>query len=197
TFWKSSPDNSNYSVSKYSAEQEVWRAAEEGLNMVIVNPSLIVGGGSWTQSSSNMFSKAYNGIKFYSSGTNGFVDVRDVSTVMTRLMDSEVAGERFLLNAENASFRHYFDLIHEAFGKAKPSIKAGSFLSGFAWRAEILRSLLTGAAPLITKETARSAHRNSSFANAKILKQFPDLKFISLDQSVKDTCALYLKDLAR
>jgi dihydroflavonol-4-reductase len=38
TFWKSSPDNSNYSISKYGAEREVWRAAEEGLNVVIVNP---------------------------------------------------------------------------------------------------------------------------------------------------------------
>ena len=79
TFWKSSPDNSNYSISKYGAEREVWRAAEEGLNVVIVNPSLIIGGGNWTQSSSNMFSKGYKGIKYYSSGENGFIDVRDVS----------------------------------------------------------------------------------------------------------------------
>ena len=196
TFWKSSPDNSNYSISKYAAEREVWRAAEEGLNVVIVNPSLIIGGGSWTQSSSNMFSKAYKGIKFYSGGTNGFIDVRDVSAVMIQLMKSNISGQRFVLNSENASFRHYFDLIHEAFGKSKARIKAGTFLSGFAWRAESIRSLLAGTAPLITQETSRSAHRKSSFANTKILKQFPDLKFISLEQSVKDTCTLYLKDLS-
>jgi dihydroflavonol-4-reductase len=197
TFWKSSPDNSNYSISKYAAEREVWRASEEGLNVVIVNPSLIIGGGNWTQSSSNMFSKAYKGIKFYSSGTNGFVDVRDVSAVMIRLMKSEIINQRFLLNAENASFRYYFDLIHDGFGKAKPAIKAGSFLSGFAWRAESIRSLFTGAPPLITQETSRSAHRKSSFANEKVLKVFPDFKFISLADSVKDTCALYLKDVGR
>ena len=197
TFWKSSPDNSNYSISKYGAEREVWRAAEEGLNVVIVNPSLIVGGGNWTQSSSNMFTKAYKGITFYSSGTNGFVDVRDVVTLMIKLMDSSITNQRFLLNSENASFRHYFDLIHDAFGKPKASIKAGKCITGFAWRAEMLRTFITGSTPLITKETSLSANRKSSFSNAKILKTFPDFQFIPLEQSINDTCRLFLKDLAQ
>ncbi len=197
TFWKSSPDNSNYSISKYGAEREVWRAAEEGLNVVIVNPSLIVGGGNWTQSSSNMFTKAYKGIKFYSSGTNGFVDVRDVAALMIKLMNSSITNQRFLLNSENASFRHYFDLIHDAFGKPKASIKAGKCITGFAWRAEMLRTFITGSTPLITKETSLSANRKSSFSNAKILKTFPDFQFIPLEQSINDTCRLFLKDLAQ
>ena len=197
TPWKSSPENSNYSISKYGAEREVWRAAEEGLNVVIVNPSLILGGGNWTQSSSNMFTKGYKGIKFYSEGTNGFVDVRDVVAIMIKLMNSDISNQRFLLNGENASFRHYFDLIHEAFGKPKSSIKAGEFLTGFAWRAESVRALLTDAPPLITRETSLSANRKSSFSSEKFLKAFPDYKFIPLAQSVKDTCALYLIDLKK
>lgn len=197
TPWKSSPENSNYSISKYGAEREVWRAAEEGLNVVIVNPSLILGGGNWTQSSSNMFTKGYKGVKFYSQGTNGFVDVRDVASIMIKLMNSDISSQRFLINGENASFQHYFDLIHEAFGKPKSSIKAGKFLTGFAWRVESLRALLTGAPPLITRETSLSANRKSSFSNEKFLKAFPDYKFIPLAQSVKDTCTLYLRDLKK
>ncbi|MDF2437390.1 MAG: hypothetical protein K0Q95_1766 [Bacteroidota bacterium] len=195
TLWKSSPENSNYSISKYGAEREVWRASEEGLNVVIVNPSLIVGPGNWQQSSSNMFSKAYKGILFYSSGLNGFVDVRDVSTLMIRLMNSNIVNQRFIINAENASFKHFFELIHSGFSKSHPSVKAGKFLSGFAWRMEKLRSILSGSTPLITKETARSAHRISRFSNKKIGTTFPDFKFIALDKSIKDTCELYLKDV--
>lgn len=195
TFWKSSPDNSNYSISKYGAEREVWRASEEGLNVVIVNPSLIVGPGNWEQSSPNMFSKGYRGIKFYSSGINGFVDVRDVARLMIRLMESPLSNQRFLLNAENASFRHFFDLIHKGFGKSPATIKAGKFLSSLAWRADKVRSLLTGSAPLITRETARSAHRISRFSNRKILDAFPGYEFISLERSVSDTCRLFLRDL--
>lgn len=193
-FWKSSPDNSNYSISKYGAEREVWRASEEGLNVIIVNPSLIIGPGNWVQSSSNMFSKAFEGIKFYSSGINGFVDVRDVSTLMIRLMESEISNQRFLISSENASFKSFFELVHKGLNKAVPSIKAGKFMSGFAWRAEIIRSKLTGAPPLITKETARSAHRISRFSNEKILNQFPGYKFIPLELSIAETCKLFLKD---
>jgi dihydroflavonol-4-reductase len=194
-FWKASPENSNYAISKYGAEREVWRAAEEGLNVIIVNPSLIIGGGNWQQSSSNMFSKAHKGIRFYTEGINGFIDVRDVCALMIRLTESDIINQRFILNAENATLRHYFDLIHMAFGKSKPNIKAGKFLSNFAWKAEKIRYYLTGATPLITKETARSAHRISCFSNSKILNVFPDYQFIPLDESVKATACLYLKDL--
>lgn len=196
TFWKSSPENSIYSISKYGAEREVWRASEEGLNVVIVNPSLIIGPGNWIQSSSNMFSKAYKGIKFYSSGINGFVDVRDVSALMIRLMEKEVYNQRFLITSENASFKLFFDLIHQRFNKPVPAIKAGKIMSGFAWRAEMIRSKLTGEPPLITKETARSAHRISKFSNEKIKKIFPGYNFIPLQQSITDTCTLFLQDLS-
>lgn len=195
TFWKSSPEHSNYSISKYGAEREVWRASEEGLNMVIVNPSLIIGPGNWEQSSSNIFSKAFRGIKFYSSGINGFVDVRDVSALMIRLMESEISNQRFILNAENNSFKHFFELIHSAFRKPLPSIKAGKFLSGLAWRVEKWRSLLSGSKPLITPETARSAHRISRFSNKKILRAFPDYTFLSMEKSIQETSELFLKDL--
>jgi len=194
-FWKNAPENSKYSISKYGAEREVWRAAEEGLNVCIVNPSLIIGPGNWTQSSSNMFTKAYKGIKFYTDGVNGFVDVRDVANIMIRLMQNNIFSERFLVTAENSSYKYFFDLIHEQFNKPKPSIKAGKFLSSFAWRMEKLRCWLTGSNPLITKETARSAHKKNKYSNNKILKQFPEYKFISLEQSVKDTCEKFLKEM--
>lgn len=194
TFWKSSPENSNYSISKYAAEREVWRAAAEGLEMVIVNPSLIIGAGNWQQSSSNMFSKAYKGIKYYTDGATGFVDVRDVSRIMILLMKSEIKNQRFLLNSENKSFRYFFDIIHQEFGRPKPSIKAGKILSEFAWRAESVRCSLSGDTPLITKETARSAHKVNRYSNQTILKAFPDLKFIPVERSIKDTCKLFLKE---
>ncbi len=193
-FWKSSPENSNYAISKYAAEREVWRAVEEGLNAVIINPSLIIGGGNWQQSSANMFTKGSKGIKFYTNGSSGFIDVRDVSAIALKLMESPISAERYILNSENVSFRHFFDCIHQSFHKPKSSVKAGKFLSGLAWRAEKIRHMLTGAAPLITKETARSAHRNSAFANNKIKKAFPDFSFIPVEQSINETCKLFLKD---
>ena len=195
TFWKSSPELSNYAVSKYGAEREIWRAAEEGLNTVIVLPALIVGAGNWNQSSSNMFSKAYKGIKFYTNGINGFVDVRDVSALAIKLMESEISNQRFVLSAENTAFKDFFDQVHEALGKEKPKRKAGKMLSAIAWRADKLRCFFSGGTPLITKETIRSANRISRFSNKKIFTAFPDYKFIPIEQSIKDTSKLFLKDI--
>lgn len=194
TFWKASPDNSNYSISKYGAEREVWRASAEGLDVVIVNPSLIIGGGNWQQSSSNMFNKAYTGIKFYTEGATGFIDVRDVASLMILLMKSEIVNERFILNSENKSYKYFFDGIHKSFGNPIPSIKAGKLLSGFAWRVEKIRSLFSGENPLITKETAQSAHKNNSYSSQKVKTAFPDFQFIPIDKSIEDTCGLFLRD---
>ncbi len=193
--WKYTPDTSTYSLTKYEAEREVWRASEEGLNIVIVNPALIIGGGNWTQSSSNMFTKAFKGIKFYTSGINGFVDVRDVSNLMVKLMNSEIKNERFIINSENVGYKEVFDTMHENLYKKKPSIKATGFLNSFVWRVEKLRSIITGAPPLVTKEVVQTANRISKFSNKKILTLFPEYKFIPVEQSIKDTCTLFLKDL--
>lgn len=195
-FWKSSPDNSNYAISKYAAEREVWRASEEGLNVVIVNPSLIIGAGNWSQSSANLFYKGYKGLKFYTSGANGFIDVRDVTALMIRLMDSEIKNQRYLLNADNVTYRYFFDVMQQAFGKPKTIIKVGKLVSGIAWRLEKIRCNFTGAQPLITKETARSANRISRFSNLKITSAFPEFTFIPIEQSIKDTCKLFMKEIS-
>ena len=193
-FWKSSPENSTYSISKYAAEREVWRASEEGLDVIIVNPSMILGGGNWQKSSSNLFSKGYKGLLFYSNGATGFIDVRDVSALMIALMNSDKKNQRFILTAENATYKSFFNFVHQGFNKTKPMFKAGNIVSGIAWRVEKLRAAITGSNPLITKETARSANKTTYYSNEKIKKEFPNYQFISLENSVKDTCSFFLKD---
>lgn len=195
TTWKYSPEFSMYSITKYNAEREVWRAMEEGLDIVVVNPALILGPGNWTQSSSHIFSKAYKGLRFYTEGINGFVDVRDVSALSIKLMDSAIKNENFIVCAESIKFKYVFDIMHECFGKKKPTIKAGKFLTAIAWRVEKWKSFFTGNAPLITKETIKTSHRISNFSNKKILDAFPDYKFIPIEQSVRETAKLFLKDL--
>ncbi len=193
-FWKASPDNSAYSISKYGAEREVWRGAEEGLKVVIVNPSLIIGPGDWSRSTGNMFAKAYHGIKFYTNGASAFIDVRDVATLMILLMNSNINDQRFILSTQNQSYRTFFNLIHQAFGKPIPKYYAGKLLSNIAWRFEALRSRLTNTNPLITKETALSAHTITKFSTKKIELLIPDYRYISFEQSIIDTCAAFLND---
>ena len=60
-----------YSGSKIAAEKIVWQAIAEGLNAVIVNPSIILGPGHWDRSSSRLYIAASKGIPFY---TQAFAD---------------------------------------------------------------------------------------------------------------------------
>lgn len=190
TFWKSSPENSTYSISKYSSEREVWRGVQEGLNTIVVNPTVILGPGDWTKGSSNLFRSAKKGMKFYTQGATGFVDVRDVAACMVKLMLSTIVNERFLLNAENYSYRKFFDIANRCFGNPAPSIKASVQLSELVWRLEKLRGFITQSTPLITKETTRSAHQVNRFSNKKITAAIAH-SFIPIEQSIRDTAALF------
>ena len=195
SFWKESKSNSQYAKSKYLSEQEVWRGIEEGLNSIIVNPSVILGPGDWQKGSSQMFEKVWKGLKFYSSGSTGYIDVVDVAKCVIKLLEKEIINERFILNAENIKYRDIFDSIAENLNKPKPHIKVSPLIKEIAWRIEWLMSLITNKSPLITKETANTAMKNKSFSNEKIIKAL-DYKFIPIEESIKHYSQWFLEEYA-
>jgi nucleoside-diphosphate-sugar epimerase len=192
--WQNSKYNSNYAISKYGAEREVWRGIEEGLNAVIVNPSVIIGPGDWKTDSSRIIGQVWKGLRFYPGGGNAFADVRDVTDVMIKLMEGTYNKNRYLVMSANKSYREVFNLIADAFGKKKPSLKINGFMSAAAWRAEWLRSKITGAAPVVTKEILRSSGRNYMYSNIKIKTELKH-DFIPLEETIKDTCKIFLEEL--
>ncbi len=188
--WKTSRKNSYYSISKFGAEREVWRGSEEGLDVVIVNPSVIIGPGDPNRSSARLFTTVKNGLRFYSSGETGFVDVRDVAKAMHLLMDREVVNERYIVNSENMSYRELFAIFARHAGVKPPFFKAGKGLSEVAWRLEKVRSLITGSNPLITRETAKSANSNYRFSNEKI-KNDLGMEFRTVDEAAENTAGFF------
>lgn len=192
--WKDDKYNSQYAVSKYQAEMEVWRAIEEGLNAVIVNPSVILGPGKWDEGSSGLFGKIYNGFKFYTEGENAFVDVKDVVDIMKQLMSSSLHAERYIICAENLSYKNLFFTIADALQKPRPSIKPPAWLSSMLWRLEKIRTFLFNGNPFITRETAHTALNSYHYDNEKI-KTALNYSFIPIEQSIKENAALYITDL--
>ena len=193
TPWVSSPENSYYALSKYHSEMEVWRGIEEGLNAVIVCPAIILGPGKWEKGSSILFKQVWTGLSFYTSGTNGFVDVRDVVNVMIQLMKGKIKSERFILCSESIPFKKTFDYIAEALGKKKPHIKVGPFLNAFGWRIAKIISIISGKSPLITKETVLAGNSISIYDNKKI-KTTLNYQFKSVEQSCKDFSTLFIQE---
>lgn len=187
--WTEEKSNSIYSKSKFLAEMEVWRGIGEGLQAVIVNPSTILGGANWARGSAKIFKTAYEEFKWYSEGITGFVDVRDVARAMILLMDSEIANERFILNAENVSYKKIFSDIAAGFGKKPPHKKVTPFLAAIVWRIEALKSFITGKEHLLNKQTTNIALAKSYFDSTKIKKFLPAFTFRPLKETINDTCA--------
>jgi nucleoside-diphosphate-sugar epimerase len=191
THFVNSPQNSNYGISKYNAEREVWRASEEGMQVVIVNPSVILGPGNWNSGSSNMFTSAYKGLKYYSDGITGFVNVIDVAQIMILLMESDIHHQRYIVCAENVSYKDIFNQMHDSFGKKRPSIHASKILAAIVWRIEKLKSFLTSTNPLITEETVEAAFQQVNFSNKKV-KTTLNYEFIPIKESVENICKIFL-----
>ncbi len=182
---------SNYSISKYEAEQIIWRGVAEGLNAVIVNPSVILGSGDWSKGSSKLFQTVDRGLKFFTNGTNGYVDVKDVSKAMIQLMFSEISGQRFILNAGNLTYKQLFTLIANGLNKKPPRFLAGKFLSAASWITLGAISFFTGSRPLITRETARSANSHYLYDSSKISNAI-SFAFAPLEETIQRVSTDYM-----
>jgi nucleoside-diphosphate-sugar epimerase len=191
-------DHSAYSESKYLSEMEVWRAIFQGLNAVIVNPSVIIGPGDWKSGSSLLFTSVWKGLKFYTRGATGFVDVRDVTLAMTQLMADDVwenvKNQRYILNAENISFRELFCRIADSLHVKRPNYFANDLLLNLARRLSALKGFLTGKRPSITCETARSANRVNYYDGSKICRTI-GFEYKPIEVSVDYFSKLFLRDL--
>ena len=185
TKWIQSPETSGYSISKYSAEKEVWRGIEEGLKAVIVNPSVIFGAGNWEESSLTILRTVANGFPFYTNGSNAFVDARDVAEIMVQLMKSDVENERFLCLGESISFKELLSLIAKKLHKKPPSINTPKWMMGLTWRITAFLALFTGKSPAITKQSAKTAFGNKVYSNEKITKTL-NFQFRTIEDTIEN-----------
>ncbi|MBV9989596.1 MAG: NAD-dependent epimerase/dehydratase family protein [Chitinophagaceae bacterium] len=187
--WSEETSNSEYGKTKYLAELETWRGIGEGLDVVIVNPVIILGAGNWEKGSSEIFKSAYEEFPWYTEGVSGFVDVEDVVRAMVMLMHAvKITGERFIISADNYPFRSMFTWIARNFNKRPPHRKVTPLIAGLVWRWEAIKSFFTGKDPMLTRETARTAAAKVQIDNRKIQRFFPNFKYSSMDDSLERIC---------
>lgn len=186
-FWEYNPHVHSYAISKYEGEMEVWRGIAEGLEAVIVNPAVIIGKNAGFTGSGAIFKLVKDGLKFYTDGATGVVDVEDVAKAMILLMNSEISEERFTLSADNLHYKDFFAAIADGFGVKAPSTEAKPWMLGIAWRAAKLASIFTGKAPALTKDAAKSSFNLSYYSNEKVKKAI-NFEFKPLKQSIAEVC---------
>lgn len=189
--WQDQTFRSNYGKSKFLAEREVWRAQSEGLNTVIIHPSIILGSGDWNKGSSSLFKRVKEGLQYYPTGTTGFVAVEDVVKVMLLLEENQIQNERFIVNAENRSYKDIFEQIALALNVKAPSKQGSHTVASAIWRIERAKQFLFKTKPLLTKETVESSMQTLNYNNEKLLKAFPDFEYEKIDEVIRRIAEVY------
>jgi nucleoside-diphosphate-sugar epimerase len=192
TEWNPEISHSDYAISKFGAEMEVWRGQQEGLKVVIVNPGVIFGPGFWQQGSGAFFTSIEKGIPFYTCGSSGYIAVTDVVTIMHQLMNSNCNGERFTLLSENRSYKDIIHTIAQKIGAKKPKIEAKSWLLSTAWRLDWLVSVIFRTKRKISKNAAQSLLNEEKISNEKIKSQL-NYSFIPIDNYLSELAVYFRK----
>ncbi len=192
-FWKTSGKESDYALSKYNAEREVWRASEEGLNVVIVNPGVILSPGFWNQSSSKLFAVCFKGTKFYTDGSTGYVSAKDTAAIMIALVEKKCYANRYIVIENNYTFKEIFDLILTNFGKQKTTIKIGKSILNFGRFFDYIISKIAGKEQVLTKAIINSTLNKQTYLNSKI-KQTLGFNFTPIEYEIKQICRFFADD---
>jgi dihydroflavonol-4-reductase len=188
--WSQGTSSSQYAISKFRGEMEVWRGIHEGLNAVIVNPSVIIGPGMWHGSGAGLYRQILKGLNYYPAGASGYVDVRDVAQAMIRLTNSEIRAERFIISAENKSHREIINRLAECMHRPLPHLPLTPFLIGALCNLEKLRSQITRKPVRISRSSMRSATAVYSFSNQKI-REALSFNFLSVQESIEFSSRLF------
>ncbi|WP_445734351.1 NAD-dependent epimerase/dehydratase family protein [Mariniflexile sp.] len=194
TNWNPEEDNNVYAITKYGAEMEVWRGTQEGLNMVMVNPGVILGAGIWKYGTGSLFKRAHNGLKYYTSGTVALVSVEDVVTAMVALMKSDITNERYVLVAENWTYKQFLQTLAASVKANPPKKMASRLLLNIAWRLDWLAHKLMGKRRQLTKQLAHSLTTESHYSNDK-LKSVINYNFKDVKDTILEVGDLYLKQV--
>lgn len=193
TAWNPEDDNSVYSISKYGAELEVWRGAQEGLNAVVVNPGVILGEGPRNSGSGIIIKSASKTTAYYTSGGMGVVDVKDVVSVMIQLMQGPITNQKYILVGENLSYRELLSELAIHFSKKQPYKKIPKWGFTLFRIGDWLSSKLLGTKRKLLKSTVNSMYKTSFYDASKVKKEL-DFEFTPYQETVKRVVTNFKKN---
>ena len=182
--WNPEKQYSDYAISKYGAEMEIWRGQQEGLDTVIVNPGIIIGPGFLEQGSGKLFKRVANGLSFYTKGVTGFIAVPDVVRIAIQLMKNEYSNERFTLIAENLIFRDLLNAIADSLNVKRPFMHANPLLMNLLYRIDWFISTVFRQKRKLDRSTAKASYARNQYSNEKIMRVL-GVEFLDIHRYIK------------
>ncbi|NJY61152.1 NAD-dependent epimerase/dehydratase family protein [Salinimicrobium sp. CDJ15-81-2] len=193
SFWNKELNHNMYAITKYGAEMEVWRASQEGVPVVIVNPGVIIGPGFWNDGSGKIFKKMDSGLDYYIPKTTGFVGVWDVVKSMRELMASSVKNEQFIVISENLSFREIFSLTAKALEKPAPNKKLKKWMVFMGWVWQEASGIFSSQEKQLDRRSQKSLFEHTFYSAEKIKAEL-DFSFEPISEVIKETADIYKQD---
>lgn len=181
---------SSYALSKFGAEMEAWRGSEEGLNVIIVNPGVIIGAGNWHTGSGQFFSRIDKGFNYHLPKVSGFVGGDDVAEAMVSLMKENCFGRRYILVAENASLKQVMTRVAKALHKKPPQRALKPWMISIAWMAQSVGSLLWNGKKEFTRDSISSLFDREYYSSKRIEEEL-NFRFQPMDRVIADTAEIY------
>ena len=198
TLFEEHPGVTGYARSKHRAEMEVWRGAAEGISggVVVVNPTIVLGPGDFTRSSGALFHQVHRGLAWYPQGSNGYVASWDVAEVCVKLARSSVRDARFVLCAEQWTYRNLMNAIADALECPRPTRPVRSWMPGLLWRFFWVVERWTGRRSVATKESLANTGAHHTYDGTKVLRTLHELghtwAYTPIDEAVRRTARNFL-----
>lgn len=191
--WHPEKDHSEYAISKHGAEIEVWRASQEGIPVVILNPGIILGPGFWNKGTGQIFSRINKGLNYHFPKITGFVGVKDVAKLALLTMDSGVKNDQFIVVAQNLSFKKVLEKVAVGLGKIPPTIELKPWMIYLAWMYQSITSALFNFKKNISRQDHKTLFEHSFYNNTKVKETF-NYQFQPIETVIEETVAAYKKD---
>jgi nucleoside-diphosphate-sugar epimerase len=192
-YWDGNKHKSAYAISKYGAEMEVWRGVQEGVKSVIINPGVIIGPGFSKSAFGTIIKMVTNKKRFHTCGKTGYVDVRDISNIMIRLMNSKIENERYILVNKNLSYKKVIDMVSSNLGLKNKSTFVSKSKLKIALVFDLVSSKFFNKERRLSKALCKTLTRNFNYSSKKIKKNL-NFEFTSILETFEKSCQFYSQE---
>jgi len=195
SLWNPEADNSDYAISKFGGEMEIWRGIQEGLNAVIVNPGVILGSGFFNTGSGKLFKDIAKGIPFHTPGGTGFVSVTDCVQIMRQLMIQSHFNERYILVSKNILHKEVINTIANHLNVKSPQKEIAKKWLTLVAKIQSTLNYISNYEPSIPLDVINSLYTVSEYSNSKVIATL-NWNFEGLDITLQKTAADYQSSLS-
>jgi len=164
----------HYKRSKFLAEQEALKAAYDGQEVMVLNPTTPVGPGDIKPTPTGRIVVDFLNKKFPAYVDTGLnlVDVEEVASAHVAALEKGTPGERYILGGENLTLKQILDKMSAITSLPSPTTKVPHAVAmAFAFFDETITGRILGKEPRATVEAVRIGKKKMFASSAKAVRE--------------------------